>query len=309
MVVGRYGFTVPWLDEYNHITQLVRLHLDGELPLEKIGMQVGDHRLFFPFLLSLIFVDISGGNTAFELGFSILLMLMSLYLVYRIYKLQHPGEEHALYFLIPCAFLLFSPGQHDNWIWGNQKCIFMMLACVYVAAWSLERFPRSRRAFVIGVCAAVVASWSFLSGNVLWLVIPIALWLNGYRKISTYLIWIGIAGIHFLLFFNGYVHRPFGGSQGGLADRFYILYHMLAYIGGPFSPETHFILEQYSNHALIPNRTMVAQIMGMVGLLLLGLNGVYAIFVRKMRLREFSSWSLLIGFGLEKLSTRWLLGT
>ena len=225
-------------------------------------------------------------------------MLMSLYLVYRIYRLQNPNGEHAPYFLIPAAFLLFSLGQRDNWIWENQKCMFMMLACAYGVAWALERFPRSKRTFLIGVIAAVVASWSFLSGNVLWAVIPVALWLNGYRKFSTYALWISIAAVHALLYLNGYVHAPFAGDQGDVGESLYFVHYLLAFIGAPFSPETHFILETYNSMAVIPGGTRIAQMMGIVGVFLLSVNGLYAIFVRKLRLSELSAWSVLIGFGL-----------
>ena len=33
LLVAKYGYTVPWLDEYGHVTQLIRSHMNGELTL------------------------------------------------------------------------------------------------------------------------------------------------------------------------------------------------------------------------------------------------------------------------------------
>ncbi|MEP7290584.1 MAG: hypothetical protein ABI835_02320 [Chloroflexota bacterium] len=298
-VTIRYGYTVPWLDEYSHITQLVRLHIKGGMSLSNLTYQVCDHRLFFPFLLTLIFTDLSGGSTALELGFSIALMLISLYLVCQIYRLQHPNQAHALYFIIPASLLIFSLGQRENWLWGSQKCIFMVLACVYVVAWALERFPRSFATIVIGAFAAIVASWSFISGNLLWVIIPIALWLNGYRKISVYVLWGAAAALHFALFLNGYARSTLATSAGAGADLVYFVHYFVAFLGGAFTPETHHLMEWYNPHAAGTTQTLIAETMGVIGLCLLFLNLGYAFFVHKMTLRSFSPWALLIGFSVS----------
>lgn len=292
-----YGYTVPWLDEYGHIVRYIELQRTGRLTIADLSSQQGDHKLLVPFVISLIFANISGGNTWLEMGFSIVLVLFSLWLVYDLYKHQHSSAPFTPYFLVPVSFLLFSLGQRENWIWGNQKCIFLTLTSVYITAWGLERYPKSRVTFVISVLAAIVASWSFLSGNLLWIVIPVAMWLNGYRNFTTYIVWGLIASLHFYLFLQGYTRDPSLGAGNPLENLFLVRY-VLAYLGGPFSPETQHLLQQYSNPEYVPLKVNVAQFMGVVGIVLLITNLGYAFFVRKVNLKFLSPWLMLVGITL-----------
>lgn len=297
LLVARYGYTVPWIDEYVRMVPLVIMQREGTLTPADLLIQYGDHRVTIPYALSVIFAALTGGDLRWEIAFSILIAIVSLGLVYDLYRSKASSRVEALIFLVPAAFLLFSLGQRENWIWGNQKLMFLMMLATYASAWALERFPRTWRGFWICAAGALLAAWSFLGGNVLWGVIPIALWLNGYRRWTFYALWLGIAAASIALYLNGFVpdrsyasewNAAFGGDQ---------IRYILAYLGNVFTGQTLHLMQGF-NGVSGWFQPLLPVLMGVLGVVLLGANLALAIFVRRQTLAELSPWLLLVGFSL-----------
>ncbi len=297
LYVVRYGYTVPWLDEYTRMVPLVLMQRDGTLTFAEFFVQLSDHRHVIPYVISVLLAALNGGDMRWELAFSILIMVISLLLMFDLYRHQTSSRSEALIFLVPAAILLFSFGQRENWIWGHQKVIFLMMLSTYVSAWAIGRFPRSLRAFWICVGCTWLSAWSFLSGNVLWGVIPIALWLNGYRRWTFYLMWLVIAGISTGFYVSGFVPETSDQPSWNNVFDAHDVRYALAYLGNALSGQTLHLLHNFNGSSgwfqpLIPVS------MGLLGIGLLGGNLALAIFVRRVSLRDLSPWLLLIGFSL-----------
>ncbi len=303
--VARYGYTVPWLDEYVNMVPLVLRQQAGTFTLGDLLVQYGDHRLPIPYGISVLFAVLSGGDMRWELAFSLLLMLVSFALLVDLYRHISSSRTETLIFAAIAAFLLFSLGQRQNWIWGNQKQMFLMMFGAYLSAWAMGRFPRSWHAVWICVAATIIAAWSFLGGNVLWVVIPIAMWLNGFRRPSMYAIWLVIATVNITLYVIGYARDttyPVLWNTGlGAED----VRYFLTYLGHAFSGETiHFLQEFIEGRPtfdeLIEGRptfdVRMPMLMGTLGMVLLGIHLFAALHVRRVALRLLSPLLLLIGF-------------
>lgn len=293
----RYGYTVPWLDDYTRVVPMMIMQQQGTLTVAELFVQLGDHRVPIPYAISILLSAFTGGDMRWEIGFGFALMIASIGLMIALYARTSGSRTETLIFAAAAAFLHFSLGQRENWIWGHQKCIFIMVLCTYASAWALDRFPGNSRAFWICLACTVIAAWSFLSGNVLWGVIPIALWLNGFRRWTPFLLWGILAAIMIALYLQGFVpdstFREEWNTQMG-ADQ---IRYMLAYLGNPLTGDTLHFLHGFngSGGAFSP---LMAMLMGLLGVGLLGGNLFFAIHIRRVSMRDLSPWLLLVGFSL-----------
>lgn len=282
---------VPWLDEWTSSVVVVRELHEGTLTFSDITAFNVDHRIVVPHLVTLTIAYLTDWNRWVEVGFSVVIITISLLLMYNTY-LRQEKNGLALYAVIPFAFIFFSLAQRENWIWGFQKQIFIPSFMICVAAWSLGRWPKTIRAYVICLICSVVASWSFLAGNLLWGVLFIAFWLNGYRRWWLYALWIITAVININLYFSGSMVTSDPNYAAALQDFWFIRY-LTAYLGAPFASELNHLGSPFGQ---LP--VSLAQLFGTIGIILLGLNLLYYLFIRKVRWSQFSPWAVLIGYGI-----------
>ena len=285
---------VPWQDEWHLPYRLVSQSYSGEtITLNELATPLGGHRLLFPNSLSLLFAHISGWQSWMDVSFSILLVCANFVLISFILNSQIKNVWSA-FTVMASAWLLFSLIQHDNWIWAYQKSLLLPSCMVAIAAWSLNQWPRTWLALALCAVASFVASWSFASGNALWILIPIAMWLNGYRSIKCYVLWCVCAITSIGLYANG---LPVASSaeESGLSfliqDLFAIRF-IIHFLGSPFSSEMRFIgiggIKDITNSGIF----------GVLGSGLFATNLIYnVVWVRTDR-QSLSPWFLLTSYTL-----------
>lgn len=282
---------VPWLDEWSSSYPVVRQFFEGTLSLDQVARFNVDHRIFFPNILTIIFASISRWNAWFDVTFSLAISIISILMIYDVYLRQH-RTEHAKYLIIPFSLLFLSLGQRENWIWGFQKPIFMVTFSVSLAAWGLDRYSNTAKGFAISLACAWFGAWSFASGNLLWFIIPIALWMNGFRRRWFYLVWTSSAVLSFVLYLQNFpTSRIANFTQ--LFSNFNFVRYGLIFLGAPFSDQV--------NHlgfwaGILSTRT--AGLYGVLGVLLLIANVSYYFIVRKENVRQFSPWMLLVLYSI-----------
>jgi hypothetical protein len=242
-LISRYGVDVPFADEFTLAPLLSKAHAHT-LTFYDLFAQHNEHRYFFPNLLFIAFAFLAKGNLVVEMFFSAALAALSainLWIVLR-RTLARPLEQSLVVMLL-LNLLLFSPVQAENWTWGFQFPLFfcnLLFTTGLVVACSGLGLAKK---FAVSALIAVVATFSFGGGVLLWpLTFPVAVLAQegtGLKsRIGWLAAWISLAAAAIALYFFGYTkppHHPGLAASGSLLD--YFLY-VATFLGAHLSRAT-----------------------------------------------------------------------
>lgn len=233
--VVRHAFPVPMYDEWVVIQPLVVAAFDGTLTPQSLTQVYFGHRQATSYVVTVALALLTGWDTRIDVAFSFGLALGCAALIVssfrRVGLVTTPLRPVVL---LAVTLLLFTPVQFINFVYGNAKCTWLLLAAVYGAGWVLSR-PVTRRSWLILIGLALFASWSFLSGHLLWLIIPPLLWLRGQRRWRPYLVWMIVAVIQFVLYFGPGYQLMLPDAAAAAFDLRAVPALVLVFLGGPFS--------------------------------------------------------------------------
>jgi|LSQX01.2.fsa_nt_gb hypothetical protein len=240
VVIARYMIDVPHWDQWDFVPTLEKCHTEG-LTLSDLASQHNEHRLFFPRLIMVGLAILSGWNTNWQLPVNVICVagvvaLMAL----QTWRAQGRPSFGPGWYLPAMALVAFSINGTENWISPFQLQIGL---CVFgvVGAFVLLGERASRLAFTGAVVAAIVATYSFASGALVWPLglVMIGLVGDGIRSRSDWAraaLWAGVGAVMIGLYAHGFerpaYHPPpcLPHTHPKLWTRF-----VLTYIGGPFS--------------------------------------------------------------------------
>ena len=130
--VNKYMVEVPYYDEWNFIP-LWEKSFQGTLTFYDLWEPYcGQVRIFFPKVITLVLVRISGWNIAYEIAVSILLAVGTFLLVVRQTNLTAKSLSiRGVRWIMPVISLIFfSMSQQENWLWGNELTYYLAVFCV-----------------------------------------------------------------------------------------------------------------------------------------------------------------------------------
>jgi len=210
--------------------------MEGTLSINDLFAQHNEHRIFFPRLAMLVIERLSFFNVVPEMYLSWLLLTATVVIIYCMYKkCNRDWDVRAIAFFLPIALLMFSFRQEEGILWGFECQIYLALFCVVAAIFLLDRAPRSGRFMVAALLAGVVASYSFLSGLIVWPVgiIQISLWADRtVTRVRSLLLWASVGVVASALYVNDF-HIPNSAAISHSPLR--MVEYFLAYIGAPFT--------------------------------------------------------------------------
>jgi hypothetical protein len=121
---------------------------------------------------------------------------MGIYIGYRQLAFNKLGfDKKTDFLLIPIiAVFVFSFRQYDNWVWGWQIQVFLCSLCSILSLALLSLYPPGIHTTACAALAAIVATFSFANGIILWPVGLMLLYLRG-RRISCMTLWLVLAAI------------------------------------------------------------------------------------------------------------------
>jgi len=175
-LIGRYGVDLPVADDWNLMPTLIKAH-QHSLTFFDFFSQNNEHRYVFPRLMLLVIGPLSSGNMKALMFCSLILaVLASGGMWYLLGRTTQLSLDKRLLLLGLVNLFLFGPVQVGNWTWGGQFVLFLSnLFLVTGVAVAISRRSLSAK-FVICLVIALVATFSFGSGAVLWVIIfPVAL--------------------------------------------------------------------------------------------------------------------------------------
>jgi hypothetical protein len=209
-VILHFGVNIPFEDEWEFSSLLQSFHthhLTGAMLWE----QHNEHRIFFPRLLMLMLANISHWNIRLETLVSLLLAAVSVTVLALIVRKSLARERlFAFTGVIAVSWIIFSPVQWENWLWGWQIEWFLMIAAAVSTIWltlKAVRGPEVRYWWLGGAAvSAIIASYSLGGGIFIWAaILPI---LIGYKAGWRWVIgWSGLGVLATIVYLIGY-HTP-----------------------------------------------------------------------------------------------------
>ena len=237
IVVNHYAVNVPYGDDWSNLPLLEKCDRH-QSQFSDLYRPHNEHRPFFPRLIYLAVGRWLAGDHRVEMLFSILLCVAASAILYLLLRQTLPGSRlKTLTVWALLNLLLFSPIQAENWLWGFQLQLFLANLCLVGAVFCIHSNIRlSYRIFGAVICA-LVGTFSFGSGLLIWPALLLLLVLRR-EKFAALLSWVIISAAAGLIYFAGAGHRPAGGSEAPLVD--YALY-FAAFLGTPLAriPNSH----------------------------------------------------------------------
>lgn len=207
--IHSYGFITPMADQWDLVPYLEKME-SGTLRFPELWAQHNEHRIFFPRLVMLGLARLTDWDIRWELYTSFIIVLMTLFLFYKLLKLT-VNEELVPVLTAVLAISIFSASQFGNWIWGWQMQIFMGNLGFAAALFSVVRWPGEWKGIVLAFCAALLAGFSFSNGLLVFPII-LALLIIDKREKSQIYMWSAAMVLVFLFYFWDF-HKPPQNTQ------------------------------------------------------------------------------------------------
>ena len=228
-LIKRYAVNVPLGDEWQMIPLFAKWHAQ-ELTFYDLYQQHNEHRIFFPKLIYLAFVQLTHWNLRAEMFFSVALVAgtsAAIYVLIRRTLLDSPRRVALLWAL--ANLLLFLPSQSENWLWGFQLQVFIPNLCLVAALVAMTSTWNAYARIAVAAFFAVVASFSFGNGLLLWPLLGVGLLLRREKK-TLILIWLAIFALVFTCYFIGYSRHAAPHPLSGNWTEY--VYYFSAFLGG-----------------------------------------------------------------------------
>ena len=210
--VSRNHLDVPYWDEWV-LAPLIFDAMDGKPSLAAYVAPHNGHRPAVPRAALVALAARTGWDMRAEsllvLAVGFAMAAAGVVLSRRLLPPSHPMPWWAA---PAVAAVLLSLNQWGNWLGGWGVGMFFMLGPLLAGLAALAR-PVGPAAFGTAVLAAVVASFSFANGLLLWFMAIPLLWLNGgARRVAYLLVWILTAALVLGVYLPGLDASPAGGG-------------------------------------------------------------------------------------------------
>lgn len=201
-------------------------------------------------------------------------------------------KADARWLLVPLSALCFSLVQTDIWITSSASGAVFYNTFFYACLLLIQTQPLRWQTLLGAILLALLATFSYGSGLLIWISLAVVLWVKGYRHPLYLAAWAaGAAASTWVYFWGGTADRQF--AEVSLRDLPHIIRFLLAYFGSPLS------FSAYDIHLAVG--------IGAVVLLLATINILY-VWRRERRLDDLIIWLALMahafGVGILVILTR-----
>lgn len=163
-----FSVDVPYLDQWELVPLLQKAHT-GNLSIHDLWAQHNEHRILFPRIIMLAMAIPTHWNIYAELMTNLLLGIL-IFLVMAVQARHTLRTRHCqgLGWLAAAALLLFSLIQWQNWFLGWQLQVFLSLLTASASLLLLAPAPANGFRWSAAVLMAVIATYSFANGMLVW---------------------------------------------------------------------------------------------------------------------------------------------
>ncbi len=229
----RYSVNVPFWDQWEYVSLLDKLH-NGTLTLADLWRQHNEHRILFPKVVTLLLSLVTGYNVRFEVVLNFLTASLTFYVLSTLLRQTFNKARGYTIVAAPIiAWILFSPVQWINWIWGFQLCFFMGIAATVLTIRVLmsDSLLRESKHLYVAIVTATIATYSLGNGLVVWIV-GLGLLIVRHTRRRDLLVWCGSAGAVIASYLYGFHRSPESLSLLVVAKQpIAVLKYTLSYLG------------------------------------------------------------------------------
>lgn len=237
-----FGYDAPYWDQWWKIPLIVKA-FEGTIGIADYWTLINEHRVFFPNLITIPLARLTHWTIGYELALTLTFGVATFGLIaHTILKGATDATRGRILRILPIiSLLMFSYSQHNIWMWGLHLMIPLTLLAMLVSIRCLI-VHEFRPAHLIGaIVAAIVASYSFGAGLVIWGVGGILLTqyaIQRSKQVYIYLgFWIATCIATLIIYFIGYESTPADSTaQSAIQHPLQYLLYILAYLGGPIIP-------------------------------------------------------------------------
>jgi hypothetical protein len=165
LLVRGYSLNVVTGDQWDDVVVIGRSHAHL-FDWSSLWAQHNENRIFFPNLIVLLLAYTTAFNVQVEEYLSFVLLLASTGLIIGAHKRGSPDTPWL--YLCPVAILMLSVVQYENALWGFQMAWYLVLLCLALSLFFLDRMSSSAVPFTIAILSAIVGSYSSLQGLLIW---------------------------------------------------------------------------------------------------------------------------------------------
>jgi hypothetical protein len=210
-----FGVNVVYADEWV-IVPLVQKFYSGELAWADFFVKHNEHIMLFPRVALLSLALLTHHNTIAVMYFSWALTVVTLGLIFLMFKEDLGNSPSALLKFLPVVWLLFTFRQYESILFSFAVNMYL---CPFGFVASIYFLGKSRNAAFVGaVCSAIVSSFSAVNGLLVW---PIGIICIASAKMKNkplfILSWIGMGIIIWTLYLHDW---PLTDSQSTLSNIF-----------------------------------------------------------------------------------------
>jgi len=168
-LIFRDGVDTPFWDEWDGTAPLFEKMAAGTLGFTDFFAQHNEHRILFPRLIFFGLGRLTHWNIRAELFVSWFLALICLFNIWQMtWRSGWKDSIRSFWILFSSSVLLFSPLNHDNFLWGFQIGFLLPLAGVTACIW-VATYVRHPLNFVFSIILCTICTFSIASGLTGWL--------------------------------------------------------------------------------------------------------------------------------------------
>jgi uncharacterized membrane protein len=237
--VLHFSVHAPFWDQWEMVP-MFQHHDAGTLSFNDFWMQHNEHRILFPNIVLYVLAQITHWDPYYEVVISLIFALATTALVVLMLRLTFSGRKYTLPILtILATWLVLSPIQSDNWIWGWQAEWFMSVLGVVGAIFFLTKPKLGTKTLIAAAIAATLATYSLGNGSVVWILgfILLLLLKTTWKQRA---IWAGLGTVEIALYYFNFVNPPYEPSKGlFLHEPFNFARYVFIYLGRPLAFDFH----------------------------------------------------------------------
>jgi hypothetical protein len=209
------GVNVPFWDEWSMVGLFQAQH-NGTLGLHDFWTQANEHRPLFPRAINFLLAQGTSWDVRAENYVNFAVALLTFVVLMIVLRRVLDGVPFVAASVV-ASVIFFSPVQWENWLWGFELeyfiCALAAVGTMYALTFVMEE--RSvRTGMVIAAACAVLGSFSFANGLLLWPVGLVLLLLRG----RPWRLWVVLSVLTWFVYLNGWQSFP-GPSRSLFLER------------------------------------------------------------------------------------------
>lgn len=178
MLTAAYTVELPFWDEWLLILSIDRIERTGDVSF-LLTQRYGDHHKPVTELLLCAIAPWTGASVRVRTLLSVSAGVLCCAVLWCIIRAGKWSIRERVAAAICTSWILLSPAQYRNWLWGNQACVYLSLLAALMGWRALLAQTRPFRRTSLAVFWGMLSSFSFGAGLLYW---PASLYLCWRRK-------------------------------------------------------------------------------------------------------------------------------